>query len=98
MSEAIVWTKASSDMTPRSLLPRARTATAPASFSFNIYLAPNLRFGVALFTLAHELSHVLGLDHVQDPTELMHPVSSARADLGPGDRQGLALVGQAACE
>ena len=46
----------------------------------------------------HELSHVLGLDHVEDPTELMHPVSSARADLGPGDRQGLALVGQAACE
>lgn len=48
--------------------------------------------------VVHELSHVLGLDHVQDPTELMHPVSSARTDLGPGDRQGLALVGQATCE
>lgn len=48
--------------------------------------------------VVHELSHVLGLDHVTDPAELMHPVSSARADLGPGDRQGLALVGQADCE
>lgn len=48
--------------------------------------------------VVHELSHVLGLDHVQDEGELMHPVSSARTDLGPGDRQGLALVGQAPCE
>lgn len=46
----------------------------------------------------HELAHVLGLDHVADPAELMHAVSSWRTDLGPGDRQGLALVGQAACE
>lgn len=48
--------------------------------------------------VVHELSHVLGLDHVDDPTELMHPVSSDRTDLGPGDRQGLALAGQADCE
>lgn len=48
--------------------------------------------------VVHELAHVLGLDHVDDPTELMHPMTSTRADLGPGDRQGLALVGQVACE
>ncbi len=48
--------------------------------------------------VVHELAHVLGLDHVDDPTELMHPVSAARTDLGPGDREGLALLGQAACE
>src|SRR5665647_2264279 len=46
----------------------------------------------------HELAHVLGLDHVTDPDELMNPVSSNRTDLGPGDLQGLALVGQVACE
>lgn len=46
----------------------------------------------------HELSHVLGLDHVDDPDELMHPVTAARTDLGPGDLAGLALLGQARCE
>lgn len=48
--------------------------------------------------VVHELAHVLGLDHVDDPDELMYPINSTRADLGPGDRQGLALVGQVACE
>lgn len=48
--------------------------------------------------VVHELAHVLGLDHVEDRDELMHPVTSSRTDLGPGDRQGLALVGQVACE
>lgn len=48
--------------------------------------------------VVHELAHVLGLDHVSDRDELMHPVTSTRTDLGPGDRQGLALVGQVACE
>ena len=46
----------------------------------------------------HELAHVLGLDHVDDPEELMNPMTSLRTDLGPGDRQALALVGQVACE
>lgn len=45
----------------------------------------------------HELAHVLGLDHVDDPGELMHPLTRERSDLGPGDRQGLALLGQVAC-
>lgn len=48
--------------------------------------------------VVHELAHVLGLDHVDDAGELMHPVTSSRTDLGPGDRQGLALLGQVACE
>lgn len=48
--------------------------------------------------VVHELAHVLGLDHVDDPGELMYPVNAARVDLGPGDRAGLALVGQVACE
>jgi len=48
--------------------------------------------------VVHELAHVLGLDHVDDPTELMYPVNATRTDLGPGDLAGLALVGQVACE
>lgn len=48
--------------------------------------------------VVHELAHVLGLDHVADPTELMNPMTANRTDLGPGDRAGLALVGQVACQ
>ena len=55
-------------------------------------------YGQARAIVVHELAHALGLDHVSDPTELMHPVSSTRLDLGPGDREGLALLGQAACQ
>lgn len=47
--------------------------------------------------IVHELAHVLGLDHVDDTGELMHPLTRERSDLGPGDRQGLALLGQVAC-
>lgn len=47
--------------------------------------------------VVHELAHVLGLDHVDDTGELMHPLTRDRSDLGPGDRQGLALLGQVAC-
>lgn len=50
-------------------------------------------------TFVHEFAHVLGLTHVSDETELMHPVQTEAnsAGLGPGDRAGLARVGQGAC-
>ena len=48
--------------------------------------------------LVHEIAHVLGLDHVEDAGELMHPLTRDRTGLGPGDRQGLALVGAVACQ
>jgi hypothetical protein len=51
---------------------------------------------VATAVLMHELAHVLGLDHVDDFGELMHP-SSPRDSWGPGDRAGLAALGDVAC-
>jgi hypothetical protein len=52
----------------------------------------------ALAIVVHEMAHVLGLDHVEDPDELMHPLASHVTELGPGDREGLALLGQVPCE
>lgn len=51
---------------------------------------------VATGVLMHELAHVLGLDHVDDLGELMHP-SSPRDAWGPGDRVGLAALGAVDC-
>lgn len=61
-------------------------------------LAGNDGYPRAKAVVVHELAHVLGLDHVDDITELMHPLTSHRLDLGPGDRAGLALAGQSTCQ
>ena len=45
----------------------------------------------------HELGHLVGLGHVKDSNELMHDDNAGRLDLGPGDREGLALLGSGAC-
>ncbi len=48
-------------------------------------------------TLLHELAHAVGLDHVDDPTQLMHPVETGQpAAYGAGDLAGLGRVGSAA--
>ncbi|MCW2852851.1 MAG: Matrixin [Nocardioides sp.] len=44
----------------------------------------------------HELGHLVGLAHVDDPGELMHPTTET-TELGPGDRSGLAILGDAPC-
>jgi hypothetical protein len=49
--------------------------------------------------LMHELGHVVGLDHVEDPTEIMSSgLTQPRTvtDWGVGDRAGLSLVGRPA--
>ncbi|MET3351312.1 UNVERIFIED_ORG: putative Zn-dependent protease [Arthrobacter sp. UYEF1] len=46
--------------------------------------------------LMQELGHVLGLDHVDDPTQLMYG-NSGQFDFGDGDRAGLALLGTGEC-
>lgn len=48
-------------------------------------------------TILHEFGHLLGLDHVDDRGELMHPTTTGRTDWGPGDLAGLAALGQGRC-
>jgi hypothetical protein len=45
----------------------------------------------------HELAHVVGLDHVSDPGELMFEDNVGQTPYGPGDREGLARLGAIDC-
>lgn len=48
--------------------------------------------------VVHELAHVVGLGHVDDPQQLMAPrTDPAVTDLQPGDLTGLALLGSGPC-
>lgn len=45
----------------------------------------------------HELGHVVGLGHVDDPGELMNAHNEGRTSFGPGDLEGLAELGAVDC-
>jgi hypothetical protein len=47
--------------------------------------------------LAHELGHVLGLDHVDDVDELMNAEYVGQTGFGPGDREGLQQLHELPC-
>lgn len=60
-------------------------------------LADNDSYAVARAVVMHELGHVVGLDHVTDPGELMAAVNSGQTELAAGDLQGLAKAGKGPC-
>ena len=45
--------------------------------------------------LLHELGHIMGLGHVDAVGEIMEPSGGAVTDFGPGDLEGLRLLGRA---
>jgi len=47
--------------------------------------------------ILHELGHLVGLAHVSDPAELMYADNVGQLDYGPGDRAGLAKLGDGPC-
>jgi hypothetical protein len=47
--------------------------------------------------MMHELAHVVGLGHVSSPREVMQPSGSTMTEWGPGDRAGLAQLGNGSC-
>lgn len=51
----------------------------------------------ATAVILHELSHVMGLEHVDDPTQLMYPEIGTPDGLAAGDLNGLYQLGRAAC-
>lgn len=48
-------------------------------------------------TLRHEMGHLMGLDHVDDASQLMTPVEAGVHTFQPGDLAGLALLGAGGC-
>lgn len=47
--------------------------------------------------LLHELGHLVGLDHVDSPEELMNADNIGRKDFGIGDLNGLVALGKGRC-
>lgn len=54
-------------------------------------------WAAARAVVLHEIGHLVGLDHVADPGQLMYPEAGAVLDFAPGDLTGLAELGRGEC-
>ena len=72
---------------------RASSAWSPGSIALDAEAHSRTYDAMAPRTqrliLVHEIGHVLGLDHVADPHQLMHAAYVGQDGLGPGDIAGL---------
>ena len=73
------------------------SVTLDADDISQLLAAPATR-GTALGIVTHELGHLVGLDHVADPTQLMYPsTTGGRSSFAAGDLAGLAALGSGEC-
>ena len=57
---------------------------------FGVVYQPDGSYAVGRgWLVVHEVMHALGMDHVDDPTQVMNPVAGLYSDFGAGDRDGL---------
>lgn len=76
---------------------RLVAGTIAVSRDYYALLAERGDHGEALAVLLHEFGHVFGLDHVDSPRELMSEDNGDLTSFGPGDLEGLRLLGQGPC-
>jgi hypothetical protein len=77
-----------------------RYTTGMVTFDLDAFASISARPDSALQKRAimlHELGHLVGLDHVDSPAELMHSDNVGRRDFGLGDANGLARLGSGTC-
>lgn len=68
------------------------------SADFRTMLAGTSGEAQAKALIMHEIAHVIGLAHVDDPRELMYETNDFQTTWGPGDLSGLAIAGSGPCE
>ena len=54
-------------------------------------------YDTARAIVMHEVAHLVGLDHVDDETQVMNPYISDVTEFAAGDRNGLVQLGQGTC-